>query len=238
MSKILEEIDAFFEDIEVGTAPGSLDTVVSEDDETDISLNDIDDISNDDDSEDFDPDDLSDLELAELDRELAGKSVDIDDSEVKLTPDEEKKADDMMQLAATTMLVKDVLSDEEKREFVENSEEINTVINEGFMTEADVEEIAESIGLAFEATYGSKMIIKLDKQSKMKQLRAIALNVTAAAHNDPDYKKYKKLMKAKKFYRMKLERKYGNEANKRAKVYFTRLQKSGSKTMNKVSKKK
>jgi hypothetical protein len=245
-----DEYDTILEDIEVGTDSGSFDTVISEDDDNDddikdaenevdnedISLDDIEDA--DDVTADFDPEDLSDLELEELDRELASTAADIKDDEVKLTPDEEKKADDMMQLAATTLLVKDALSDEEKREFVEDQEEVNTVLNEGFMTEADIEEIANDVEVATEAAYGSQMKIILDRQSRMKQLRAIALNVVAAAKNDPDYKKYKKLMKAKKFYRLKLEKKYGSEANKRAKVYFNRLMKSGSKTMNKISKKK
>ena len=129
---------------------------------------DIEDIADDD---GFDPDNLSDEELANLDAELADDAV--------ATVVEEIEADDMMSVAATTMLVKDELNMEEKVQFVQN--EGRTAVNEGFMTESDINELAAELGLVQEANYNRKMIIRLDAESKKKQLYALAVNVSAAA---------------------------------------------------------
>ena len=75
--------------------------------------------------------------------------------------------------------------------------------------------------------YNKKMIIRLDKEAKQKQLYAIAINVSAAAHHDPDYIKLKKINRMSKILRAKLEKKYHAEATKRMKVYYKRLLSSG-----------
>lgn len=219
------------------------DVTTAVDDATDVNDDDVDDLEGED---DFDPDDLSDEELAALDRELTdGELDDVADTgseaEVTLSPEEEIDADDMMNLAATTMLVKDELSVEERVAFLKNTEEINMVINEGFLTDADVTEMAMELDMlkddvVTEAKYNNRMIIKLDAASKKKQLYALAVNVSAAAHNDPDYKKLKKVMKLRKILRAKLDRKYHSEASKRARVYFMRLKKSNSPTLAKIGK--
>lgn len=205
---------------------------VCEDDE-EVGTDDVSDLS--DDSDDFDPDDMSDEELAALDAELSDQAVNNvvgDEAEVDLSPDEEIQADDMMSVAATTMLVNDELNAEEKVEFAQNHGEI--AVNEGFMTETDVNELAMESGLVQEAKYNQKMIIRLDAKSKQKQLYALAVNVSAAAHHDPDYYKLKKVMKMRKILRAKLERKYHPEATKRMKIYFARLKKSKSSVLSKI----
>ena len=105
------------------------------------------------------------------------------------------------------------------------------------MTEADINELAAECGLMTEARYTNKMIIRLDAESKKKQLYALAVNVSAAAHNDPDYIKLKKVMKMRKILRAKLERKYHSEATKRMKVYYNRLKNSKSNTLRKIGSK-
>ena len=195
----------------------------------------------DDEEEEFDIDDLSDDELAALDAELSGeeiKAVAADGEDVPeetLTPEEEIKADDMMKVAATTMLVNDELNAEERASFLQDEAEVNTAINEGFLSEAVVNQMMVNDELVTEAKYGNKMIIKLDAASKKKQLYALAVNVSAAAHNDKDYIKYKKLMKMKKILRARMNQKYKAEATKRMRVYFARLNKSGSKVLKNVA---
>jgi hypothetical protein len=199
----------------------------------------------DDDTEDFDPDEMSDEELADMDKQLSAEVIDAvsDDGEeeVSLSPEEEMEADDMMSVAATTMLVKDQLNAQERAEFLKDEAQVKCAINEGFLTDADVNELMQEFAeteegeVALEARYNNKMIIKLDAASKKKQLYALAVNVSAAAHNDPDYRKYKKVLKLKKILKTKLERKYRTEANKRMRVYYKRLTRSASPTLNKIA---
>lgn len=217
------------------------DVTTAVDDATDVNDDDVDDLEGED---DFDPDDLSDEELAALDRELTNGELDDvantdGEAEVTLSPEEEIDADDMMNLAATTMLVKDELSVDERVAFLKNTDEINTAINEGFLTDADVTEMAMELDMlkddvVTEAKYNNRMIIKLDAASKKKQLYALAVNVSAAAHNDRDYIKLKKVMKMRKILRAKLAKKYHGEATKRMKIYFKRLNASKSSTLNSI----
>lgn len=211
---------------EDGSATEGSDTSVADD---------VEDISDDGD-DDLNPDDLDDDELQKLDAELSGGSSNSDNEE-KLTPEEEIQADDMMAVAATTFLVNDKLSGDEKKEFCSSESETAAAVREGFMTEADINELAAECGLMTEARYTNKMIIRLDAESKKKQLYALAVNVSAAAHNDPDYIKLKKVMKMRKILRAKLERKYHSEATKRMKVYYNRLRNSKSNTLRKIGSK-
>lgn len=203
-----------------------------------VSGDDIDDLDDEDDG-DLDPDDLSDEELAQLDAELTGDALDaaagVDDDtpEEQLSPSEELQADDMMAVAATTMLVNDELNAEERANFIESGE-ANVAVHEGFMTEADVEGIAIEAGLVEEAKYTNKMIIRLNAEAKKKQLFALAVNVSAAAHNDPDYRKLRKLMRVRKVLRARLTKKYQSEATKRMRIYFARLKKSRSPMLAKI----
>lgn len=214
---------------------------VEEDFDMDDDDVELDDIEINDEEDDFDPDDLSEDELAALDAELFNddKFAGLlgDEDEVDLSPDEEVKADDMMSVAATTMLVNDELNAQEKADFVQNEAPI--AVREGFMTPTDVNEMATSCNLevAQEAAYTNKMIIRLDAASKKKQLYALAVNVSAAAHHDPDYIKLRKVMKMRKILRKKLEKKYTGEAMKRMKIYFARLKKSKSKKLSSVGNK-
>lgn len=192
--------------------------------------------------DDDDEDDMTDAELAALDAELSGNTLDDivgvgDEPEVHLSPEEEIEADDMMKLAATTALINDEMNAEERADFVKNEKDVNMAINEGFLTESDVNMLAYEAGLVTEANLNQKMIIRLDAASRKKQLYAIAVNVSAAAHQDPDYIKYKKVMKAKKILRRKLEKKYHSEATKRMKVYFNRLKNSKSTGLAAIAKK-
>ena len=225
-------------------------SVLKEDDDEDEEEEDKDKEKDDDDDDEDDDDDdlaglddiedLSDDDLAALDAELSGEALDAvtddDEEEVTLNPEEEIKADDMMKLSATTMLVNDELNAEERASFAESTESA-VAVNEGFMTDADVQEMSGKDTVATEAAYNKKMIIRLDAASKKKQLYALAVNVSAAAHHDPDYVKLKKVMKMRKILRKKLEKKYHAEATKRMKVYFARLKNSKSGVLSKLGNK-
>jgi hypothetical protein len=219
-----------------------------DEDNEEISQDDAADAADDaeDEGDEFDPDEMSDEELADMDKELSKDVIDAvaDDGEeeVSLSPEEEMEADDMMSVAATTMLVKDQLNAQERAEFLKDEAQVKCAINEGFLTDADVNELMQEFAeteegeVALEARYNNKMIIKLDAASKKKQLYALAVNVSAAAHHDPDWIKYKKCIKLKKLLHAKLERKYKSEATKRARVYFKRLNKSGAPTLAAIAK--
>lgn len=192
------------------------------------------DAEDDEDDDDFDPDDLDDEALAELDAELSDDQLDAlndedEKGEVELSPEEEQDADDMMGVAATTVLIKDEMNKDEQKKFIESTADVQAAINEGLLLESDINEMAAELGLFTEKkNYNKKMIIRLDKESKKKQLFALAVNVSAAAHNDPDYRKLKKVNRMRKILRSKLVRKYKSEANKRMKIYFRKLTTSSS----------
>lgn len=219
-------------DVKEGTECGN----ACEDGGEDVGTDDIDDIATGDDEDDIDS--LSEEELAALDKELGDDALDSvvdDEEEVTLSADEEMKADDMMNIAATSLLVNDKLNAEEKANFV--STEAAVAVAEGFMTDSDVNQMSSDLGLVQENNYNKKMIIRLDAESKKKQLYALAVNVSAAAHGDPDYYKLKKVMKMRKILRAKLEQKYKGEATKRMRIYFNRLKRSKSNTLSNIGNK-
>ena len=205
-----------------------------DDEVTQLATNAIDD--NDEDNDNIS--DLSDEELAQLDQELTGGIDDAETEEIELTPEEEKEADDMMSVAATTVLINNELNAEEKAQFLESKIDTTIAINEGLLLESDINEMAMECGLMTEANnYSKKMIIRLDKQARMKQLYALAINVCAAAHGDPDYAKKKKLMKMKNVLNARLDKKYHAQAVKRSKIYMKRLMSSKSKPLAELGKK-
>ena len=104
--------------------------------------------------------------------------------------------------------------------------------------ESDIQDIANAAGkFITENNYNKKMIIRLDKNAKMKQLYAIGVNVSAAAHKDPDYYKLKKVNRIRRTLQSKLRKKYHGEALKRMRVYMKRLMSSKSKTLSNIGKK-
>lgn len=220
------------------------DTDVEDQEDTGSEDDDANDAADGEDDEDgeFDIDDLTDDELEAMDKQLSSDVADAvaaddegEDEEVKLSPEEEMEADDMMAVAATTMLVKDEMNAQERAEFLKDEAQVKCAVNEGFLTDADVNELMTEAELV-EEKYNNKMIIKLNAEAKKRQLYALAVNVSAAAHHDPDWVKYKKCIKLKKLIHKKLERKYAGEAKKRARVYFARLQKSGAPALAKIAK--
>lgn len=203
---------------------------------------DLDDDDDDEDFGDFDDDDIDDMPTGDL----AGAAAAIDDDTInrivgpenpqELSPEEEMQADDMMSVAATPIVLNSELGVDEKKKFIESETEVQIAMNEGFLMESDIHDIAESADLVQENSYNNKMVVRLDKNAKMKQLYAIGINVSAAAHHDPDYYKLKKVNRIRRTLKAKLRKKYHNEAIKRMKIYFKRLTHSRSKTLAKAGK--
>lgn len=214
-------------------------SIACEDDDDD--MDDLDDG----DEDEFDPEELSDAELAALDADLGGDTInniaDADDAEkVELDPNEEREADDMMGVAATAVLINDEMSSDEKKELAESTRDVQIAINEGLLLESDIDTMLESVSMNeifTEGRYDKKMLIRLDKNAKMKQLFSLGVNVSASAHRDPDYIKYKKVLRMRKILKARLTKKYHAEAMKRMKIYFKRLNNSKSNILSKLAKK-
>lgn len=207
-------------------------------DDDDISAADILDGEDDD---DFDVDGLSDEELNDLDRDLGDDqlaAVMPPEKEITLSPDEEMRADDMMGVVATTALVNREMNAHERAEFAESDLDIQYAINEGFLTRADAEILKEGTDYTVEASYNKNQnVVHLNKKARLNQLYALAINVSAAAHKDPDVILLRKLNRQKKVVRTRLRKKYHSEGLKRMRIYWKRLKSSKSKPLSDLAKK-
>ena len=208
---------------------------------TEDSDEDVDDADEMDDLDDIDLSDLSDEELDEMEAELRDSDLDdlTDDEEpVELSPEEEREADDLMSLAGTTELLKSELNAEERAAFLESASETQIAVFEGFLLESDVLPVEESDeDMMTEKAFSSKTMVRFSAADRKAQLYAVALNVSARAHHDPDYIKLQKVQKMRRVLKRKIQRKYHAEAVKRMKVYFNRLRASKSSVLSAIGKK-
>lgn len=205
----------------------------------DLDEVDLDDIA--DELEDIDLDNIGDEDLSDIEDDLEDVEIDNivgDPDQVDLDPEEEKIADDLMSVSATTELLKDELNAEERARFYESARDTQIAVYEGFLLESDIADALEDDSDMFtEAKMWNKTTIRFSKNDRKRQLYSVAVNVSARAHNDPLYFKYQKILKARRLYKRKLEKKYRNEAIKRMKVYFNRLRKSKSSILSNIGKK-
>lgn len=223
-----------------------------DDDDMDDDLDDLDDETDDESEPDDDDitdviDDLGDLTDDDLDQVAKDLDNDPDDDDdvdqVRLNPEEEIEADNLMQVAGTASLIRSEMNMEERAEFLENSREINTAMIEGFINDSVVEEMREMVdavdtdSMFQEAKIYSKNTVRLNKQARLAQLFSIAVYSSARAHNDPEYKKWKKARKIAKYYSKNMRRKYKSEATKRMRVLFARLKNSKSPIIKDLGKK-
>ena len=212
------------------------------DDESEPDDDDIDDVM--DDLGDLTDDDLDqvakDLDNDDLDDE---DDADSDDEQVRLNPEEEIEADNLMQVAGTASLIRSEMNMDERAEFLENTKELNIAMLEGFVNDSVVEEMREMTeavntdSMFQEAKIYSKNTIRLNKQARLAQLFSIAVYSSARAHNDPEYKKWKKARKIAKYYSKNMRRRYKSEATKRMRVLFARLKNSKSSIVKNLGKK-
>lgn len=218
-----------------------------DDDDDDVDPDDIDDDDMDDDLDSV-MDDLGDLTDDDLDQ-VEDNLKDDDDEEnddveqVRLNPDEEIEADNLMQVAGTASLIHSEMNMDERAEFLESSADLTTAKLEGFINDSviqEMEEMSKPIDLEEtfqEAKIYNKNTVRLNKEARLAQLFAIAVYSSARAHNDPEYKKWKKAKKVARYYSANMRRKYKSEATKRMRVLFARLKSSKSPIVKNLGKK-
>lgn len=218
-----------------------------DDDDDDVDPDDIDDDDMDDDLDSV-MDDLGDLTDDDLDQ-VEDNLKDDDDEEdddveqVRLNPDEEIEADNLMQVAGTASLIRSEMNMDERAEFLESSADLTTAKLEGFINDSviqEMEEMGKPIDLEEtfqEAKIYNKNTVRLNKEARLAQLFAIAVYSSARAHNDPEYKKWKKAKKVARYYSANMRRKYKSEATKRMRVLFARLKNSKSPIVKDLGKK-
>ena len=186
--------------------------------------------------DDIDISDLSDEELSQLEEDIADSDIDDavgDEPEVRLSPDEEKEADDLMSLSATTELIRSELSSDDQKKFYESTD-AQIAVYEGFLLESDLYTDDDLVTEATRRIF-QKTRVQFSKKDRLAQLFAVAVNVSAKAHNDPLYTRYQKILKIRRVTRAKLRKKYKAEAVRRMKVYYQRLKNSKSPVLNKIA---
>lgn len=208
----------------------------SDEDESELDAADLEGLE--DDLDDLDLSELSDEELAKLEEDISDSDIDDavgDEPEVSLSPEEEREADDMMGVAATTELIRSELSAEDQQKFYE-SVDAKIAVFENLLMESDLYNRSGDVVTEGTRRIFQKTRVQFSKKDRLAQLFAVAVNVSAKAHNDPLYTKYQKILRIRRITRAKLRKKYRGEAIRRMKVYYQRLKNSKSPVLNKVAK--
>lgn len=107
--------------------------------------------------------------------------------------------------------VKEEFTPDEMSMFLENQTEIDDAINNNILME--------------------KTIVRLDKKAKLSKARKMAVFTIAKEKNDPKFKKLLTVWKMERFLEDYLDKKYGNEASRRAKKAVSNSAKSSSGTI-------
>lgn len=144
-------------------------------------------------------------------------------AEDDMTPEEDANVDNIMNKAATPILL-DENSEEELEEFM-NSTDMDVAVSEGFLNHGDGE------------AYMERTIVKLDKKARRDQLYVTAVNAVAQEKKDPLFKKLKLAHAMKRKIQMLLMKKYHAPATRKLKEYLVRARKSKSKAISSASKK-
>lgn len=109
------------------------------------------------------------------------------------------------------------LSSDELSALLENNDELDTLKDEGFLSE-------------------KVQVIRISKEGQLKRLEGQALLVIARKKNDNDFKKLIKVWKMRRFLLDKLKKKYGMAAKAEARKMSKALGRSKSAVAKKVSK--
>lgn len=107
--------------------------------------------------------------------------------------------------------VKEEFTPDEMSMFLENQTEIDDAISNNILME--------------------KTIVRLDKKAKLSKARKMAVFTIAKEKNDPKFKKLLTVWKMERFLEDYLDKKYGNEASRRAKKAVSNSAKSSNGTM-------
>lgn len=186
----------------------------------------------DEDDEDIDNalDDLEDQSEDDIETGLMNADDNSEENE-DLTPAEDQKADDMLAMVATPMLIKDELTAEESVNFYESADS-DIAVDEGLIMESDLDEIFT------EGVFASpNRPFKMTKKARFKQLYELSVQIEARAHRDPKMKQLDRAYKIERKIKAELRNKYGLAAKKRAMIYLKRLMKSKSGVLKNLGRK-
>ena len=224
------------DDVDDTSDAGSDDVEEGVDDDVEDDLDDLDDediASSLNDLDDDDLDDLDDDELDDLDDDGIPDDLEDEDDVVPqpLEGEDDKKADEMMAIATTPILIRDELTAEEAAQFYESAD-YEIAVNEGLVLESDIEDLYQ------EGVFASpNKPFKMTKKARFRQLYEMSVLIEARMHNDPDYIKLEKAYRIERINKKKLRKKYHGLAIRRAKVYLKRIMNSKSGVLKNIGKK-
>ena len=180
----------------------------------------------------------------ELNRMEADADVDLTQipEDTELSEAEEDEASRIIDLAATSVVLKDTLGMDAVREFAESSE-FEIACDEGFFLEGAKTPLLESTSIVFleagesflESKFYQKNSVRMTKASKLNQLFEICVQAIARAKNDAIMRKLERLQELRRKYKAILRQRYKTQAMKQSKMYLQRLQKSSSPTLQKAA---
>ena len=155
----------------------------------------------------------------------------------ELSPEEDAEADAMINIAATPVILKEFLSQEAVKEFLESAD-FDIAVEEGLAlegTKVTFESVTSE--LFTEAKFYSKNQVRFTKEARTNQLFEICVQAIARAKNDPVYLKLAKVQNMRRKLKAVLRQRYKAPAMKKAKEYIVRLRRSKSPVISNVAKK-
>lgn len=114
---------------------------------------------------------------------------------------------------------------------------MESVLLEGLTSEelddflSSAEEVKESLNCE---VLQEKSIVRLDKMAKLSKAKQTAVYTVARERKDPLFKKLLTVWRLERFIQAKLNKKYGNEANRRAKKSMQKSSSAKGKTVKKA----
>ena len=183
--------------------------------------------------------DIDNIDLPGID---AGNDGGFDDDLEKpdsfeLTPEEDAEADSIIDIAATPVILKEVLTTESVSNFLESSD-WDIAVSEGFALEGTKDNFGCVTGDLFtEAKFYAQNQVRFTKEARTNQLFEICVQAIARAKNDPVYFKLAKVQEMRRKLKAVLRQRYKQPAMKKAKEYIIRLRKSKAATIADAAKK-
>lgn len=155
----------------------------------------------------------------------------------ELTPEEDAEADSIINIAATPVILKEVLTQESVESFLESAE-FDVAVEEGFALEGTKDNFGSFTGELFtEAKFYNKNQVRFTKEARTNQLFEICVQAIARAKNDPVYFKLAKVQTLRRKLKAVLRQRYKAPAMKKAKEYIVRLRRSKATTIANAAKK-
>jgi len=185
-----------------------------------------------DDDEDFSEDDLNqfgDMDDDESDEDEAPDNFDKPSSE-ELTNEEDAMADSIIDVAATPIVMNEIMSKEAVQQFAESAE-FDIAVGEGLLLESSRDSLVEDNSFFMESKFYQKNMVRFTKQARTNQLFEICVQAIARAKNDPMYTKLTKVQALRRKIKGVLRQRYRQPAMKKAKEYIMRLRSSNSRTI-------